>query len=74
MTSVNTAKFENLKISRNNTNYDSRVVLKIQQKLFGGWSGIIITMSLFLIVTSAAEAGFLILSSDLLTNQHQELK
>ena len=32
--------------------------LKIQTKLFGGWSGIIITMCLFLIVTSAAEAGF----------------
>ena len=29
------------------------------KKLFGGWSGIIITLSLFLIVTSAAEAGFL---------------
>ena len=33
MTSVNTAKFENLKISRNNTNYDSRVVIENPTKV-----------------------------------------
>ena len=35
------------------------LIIENPKKLFGGWSGIIITLSLFLIVTSAAEAGFL---------------